>query len=64
MSATTGSLFSFLRTSGSSSPARCNGDDVVEVVHEALIQRWGQLRAWLETDRAFRTWQEGLDRTP
>jgi len=36
------------------------GEDVVEVVHEALIQHWDQLQAWLETDRAFRTWQEGL----
>jgi hypothetical protein len=31
------------------------GKEIVEVVHEALIQRWGQLHAWMETDRAFRT---------
>ena len=36
------------------------GKEIVEVVHEALIQRWGQLRAWMDADRAFRTWQEGL----
>ncbi len=36
------------------------GGDVVEVVHEALIQHWDQLQSWLETDRTFRTWQEGL----
>jgi DNA-binding SARP family transcriptional activator len=36
------------------------GREVVELAHEALIEAWGQLRAWLEEDRAFRTWQEGL----
>jgi len=36
------------------------GDETVEVVHEALIQRWGQLQAWMGEDRAFRTWQERL----
>jgi WD40 repeat protein/DNA-binding SARP family transcriptional activator len=36
------------------------GDETVEVVHEALIQRWGQLQAWMMEDRAFRTWQERL----
>ncbi|MGF1512976.1 MAG: WD40 repeat domain-containing protein [Elainellaceae cyanobacterium] len=32
----------------------------VEVVHEALIRSWGQLRQWLETDRDFRVWQDRL----
>ena len=32
----------------------------VEVVHEALIRHWGELREWMNTDRVFRTWQEGL----
>jgi WD40 repeat protein/DNA-binding SARP family transcriptional activator len=36
------------------------GTQTVEVVHEALLQRWGQLRAWMEADRAFRLWQERL----
>jgi WD40 repeat protein len=30
------------------------------MVHEALIQRWGQLREWMAEDRVFRTWQERL----
>ncbi|MEM9272438.1 MAG: S-layer homology domain-containing protein [Cyanobacteria bacterium P01_F01_bin.143] len=34
--------------------------ETVEVVHEALIQNWGQLREWMETDRKFRVWQEQL----
>jgi WD40 repeat protein/DNA-binding SARP family transcriptional activator len=34
--------------------------ETVEVVHEALIHRWGQLRAWMEEDRTFRIWQERL----
>ncbi|MFW2338730.1 MAG: AfsR/SARP family transcriptional regulator, partial [Acidimicrobiia bacterium] len=36
------------------------GDEIVEVVHEALIQRWDRLQAWMDADRTFRTWQEGL----
>jgi WD40 repeat protein/DNA-binding SARP family transcriptional activator len=36
------------------------GLETVEVVHEALIQRWGRLQWWIEEDRAFRTWQERL----
>jgi WD40 repeat protein len=34
--------------------------NTVEVVHEALIQNWGMLRQWIETDRTFRDWQEQL----
>ena len=37
-----------------------DGGETVEVVHEALIQGWDQLRAWIDEDRAFRTWQERL----
>ncbi len=35
-------------------------EETVEVVHEALIRNWGQLRKWMEVDREFRTWQEQL----
>jgi WD40 repeat protein len=31
-----------------------------EIAHEALIGEWGRLRTWVEEDRAFRLWQEGL----
>jgi hypothetical protein len=34
--------------------------ETVEVVHEALIRNWGELRGWMTTDREFRTWQERL----
>ena len=34
--------------------------DTVEVVHEALIKNWGQLREWMSADRDFRSWQERL----
>ena len=34
--------------------------ETVEVVHEALIQNWGVLQAWMNTDRVFRAWQERL----
>ena len=31
-----------------------------EIAHEALISEWGRLKSWVEEDRAFRLWQEGL----
>lgn len=37
-----------------------DGQETVEVVHEALIRNWGQLREWMETDRIFRAWQDRL----
>ena len=41
-----------------------SGVDTVEVVHEALIQRWGKLQDWMQADRLFRTWQERLRGCP
>jgi hypothetical protein len=34
--------------------------ETVELVHEALITEWGQLRLWIQADRVFRAWQERL----
>ncbi|MGB3760313.1 MAG: CHAT domain-containing protein [Rivularia sp. (in: cyanobacteria)] len=34
--------------------------ETVEIVHEALIRSWGQLREWMHQDRDFRHWQEQL----
>ena len=34
--------------------------ETVEVVHEALIRHWGELRQWMNADRSFRAWQERL----
>ncbi len=34
--------------------------ETVEVVHEALIDRWARLRGWMDAARTFRTWQERL----
>ena len=36
------------------------GRETAEVVHEALIQRWGRFREWMDADRQFRAWQERL----
>lgn len=36
------------------------GEETVEVVHEALIRGWEQLRTWMNEDRTFRDWQERL----
>ena len=34
--------------------------ETVEIVHEALIRNWGELRQWMDTDPSFRAWQERL----
>jgi WD40 repeat protein len=34
--------------------------DTAEIVHEALIRHWQPLRDWIDADRAFRLWQNGL----
>ena len=34
--------------------------ETVEVVHEALIRNWSQLRQWMDTDCSFRAWQDRL----
>jgi len=34
--------------------------ETVEVVHEALIRNWSELRQWMVTDRSFRAWQDRL----
>jgi hypothetical protein len=36
------------------------GHETAEVVHEALIQKWGRFQEWMDSDRAFRAWQERL----
>ncbi|NEQ52051.1 MAG: ATP-binding protein [Leptolyngbya sp. SIO3F4] len=36
------------------------GEDVVEIVHEALIREWGTLDKWLKANKEFRLWQERL----
>jgi hypothetical protein len=36
------------------------GEETVEVVHEALIQRWKRIRTWVNADRAFLAWRERL----
>ncbi len=41
-------------------PQQIKEQETVEVVHEALIRNWGQLKQWMATDREFRTWQERL----
>jgi WD40 repeat protein len=43
-----------------SSRDEAKGTETVEIVHEALIANWEQLRQWMGAGRAFRTWQERL----
>jgi Tfp pilus assembly protein PilF/energy-coupling factor transporter ATP-binding protein EcfA2 len=35
-------------------------EETVEIVHEALLREWKQLRDWMKSDRTFRIWQEEL----
>jgi hypothetical protein len=37
------------------------GPTVVELSHQALIDHWPRLRAWLDEDRAFLTWRARVD---
>lgn len=37
-----------------------DGTQTAEIIHEALIGGWQTLREWMQEDRAFRRWQEGL----
>lgn len=36
------------------------GQETVELVHEAMISGWDRFRSWVDADRSFRNWQEGL----
>lgn len=37
-----------------------DGQETVEIVHEALIHNWSRLREWMRANRNFRAWQERL----
>ncbi len=37
-----------------------DGEDTVEIIHEALIQEWRLLREWIDNDRTFLTWRHQL----
>src|SRR6266496_2935557 len=39
---------------------KTNSEEIVEIVHEALISNWQRLRMWIEANREFRIWQERL----
>ena len=36
------------------------GNETVELAHEALIREWQRLREWLDANREFRRWQQQL----
>jgi WD40 repeat protein len=35
-----------------------NGEETVELIHEALIEHWKTFKEWIEIDKDFRRWQE------
>ena len=37
-----------------------DGQETIEVVHEALIKKWQKLQEWMTKNRAFHTWQDRL----
>ncbi|WP_274035018.1 nSTAND1 domain-containing NTPase [Streptomyces sp. MMBL 11-1] len=42
---------------------RPTGRDTAELAHQALVETWPRLRRWLDENREFRSWQEGLRRS-
>ncbi|MFJ8195100.1 trypsin-like peptidase domain-containing protein [Streptomyces sp. NPDC096094] len=42
---------------------RPTGRDTAELAHQALVEQWPQLQRWVEENREFRRWQEGLRRS-
>ncbi|WP_329558431.1 trypsin-like peptidase domain-containing protein [Streptomyces uncialis] len=42
---------------------RPTGRDTAELAHQALVEKWPRLRGWVEENREFRGWQEGLRRS-
>jgi len=36
--------------------------DMVEIIHDALLSEWGQLKQWLQEDRSFLAWHQELER--
>jgi WD40 repeat protein len=37
-----------------------SGKDTVEIIHETLLREWGLLENWLQSDRQFLLWRDGL----
>jgi len=37
------------------------GQGMVELIHDALLREWGQLRGWLQEDRRFLAWRQTLE---
>ncbi|MBE7556729.1 MAG: hypothetical protein HS126_37235 [Anaerolineales bacterium] len=37
-----------------------SGQDTVEIIHETLLREWALLESWLQDDRQFLIWREGL----
>jgi hypothetical protein len=37
------------------------GQEMVELIHDALLREWGQLRGWLQEDRRFLAWRQTLE---
>ncbi|WP_146075258.1 trypsin-like peptidase domain-containing protein [Streptomyces sp. Ru71] len=42
---------------------RPTGQDTAELAHQALVEKWPRLQQWVEQNREFRSWQEGLRRS-
>ncbi len=36
------------------------GEDVVEIIHDALLREWRQLASWVRDQRAFLVWRQAL----
>ncbi len=36
-------------------------DERVEIIHDALLREWHELRGWIDEDRRFLEWRQGID---
>ncbi len=36
--------------------------EIVEIIHDALLLKWGMLKHWLQEDRSFLVWHQELER--
>jgi WD40 repeat protein len=38
-----------------------SGQEIVDIIHDALIREWGRLQQWLKEDRVFLLWRQEID---
>src|SRR5713226_3143249 len=39
-----------------------SNEETIEIIHEALLHEWGQLKEWIREDRDFLNWRQEIER--